>query len=208
MTSFLRQRCAALLKALLAGFLIGIGGMVFLACDNRYVGALLFSVALLSILLLKFNLYTGMIGYVTQNGLPFAIDTLIAVFGNFLGAFVAGWIRPEAGNVVALCEARLQKPVSTVLFDAFLCGIMIFLCVEPFKKKGMVLPLFLCIPTFILCGFEHCIADAFYFASARLLTAPGTAVFLLLAILGNAAGGLFLPLSMKLIGILEEKKEP
>ena len=33
----------------IAGILIGIGGSVYLACDNKYVGAVLFSVALLCI---------------------------------------------------------------------------------------------------------------------------------------------------------------
>ena len=32
-----------------AGIMIAIGGSVFLACENRYIGAILFSVALMSI---------------------------------------------------------------------------------------------------------------------------------------------------------------
>lgn len=205
MLQTVRLRVAALLKSLLAGFLIGIGGMVFLACDNRYVGALLFSVALLSILLFRFNLYTGMIGYVTQQNAMFFADTLLAILGNFIGAFLAGWMRPQAGNVVALCQARLAKSVPTVLADAFLCGILIFLCVDAFKKQNRVLPVFLCIPTFILCGFEHSIADAFYFASAQMLTASGAPLFLLLVILGNAAGGLLIPIASRVIEKLEAK---
>ena len=35
------------LSSVCAGVLISIGGCVFLACENRYVGAVLFSVALL-----------------------------------------------------------------------------------------------------------------------------------------------------------------
>ena len=38
-------------SGLSAGLLITIGGSVFLACDNRYVGAVMFSVALLCICL-------------------------------------------------------------------------------------------------------------------------------------------------------------
>ncbi len=202
-TAVWKAHTASFLKSILAGLLIGIGGMVFLSCENRYVGALLFSVALLSILLFRFQLYTGMIGYITESGAAFAWDTLLAVIGNFLGAFVTGWLRPPMGNVVSLCEARLQKGVPTILVDALLCGILIFLCVDIFKKQNRIIAVFFCIPTFILCGFEHCVADAFYFASARMLTASGTPLFLTLVVLGNAVGALLIPLIQRLIRFLE-----
>ena len=38
-----------ILSGVQAGIMISIGGAVFLACDNRYVGAVLFTVALLNI---------------------------------------------------------------------------------------------------------------------------------------------------------------
>lgn len=45
-----------------AGLLIAIGGSVFLSCENRYIGAMLFSVALLCICYRGYYLYTGKIG--------------------------------------------------------------------------------------------------------------------------------------------------
>ena len=53
-----------------AGILIAIGGSVFLACDNRYIGSLLFSVALLCICYLGYYLFTGKIGYLTEDHSP------------------------------------------------------------------------------------------------------------------------------------------
>ena len=51
-----------------AAIMISIGGSVFLACpDNRYYGAIFFSVALLSICYLGYYLYTGKIGYVVAD---------------------------------------------------------------------------------------------------------------------------------------------
>lgn len=203
----MKKQLAAFLKSLPAGILIGIGGMVYLACDDRYIGALLFSVALLSILLFKMNLFTGMIGYVHEQKPAFAISALLALIGNFLASFVMGWIRPASEKVVALCEAKLQKGLfPTVLVDAILCGILIFVCVDAFKKQNRTILVFLCIPTFILCGFEHCIADAYYFAAARMLTASGAPLFLLLVIVGNSIGGLLIPLTLRLINYLEREK--
>lgn len=200
-----KKTLAAWIKSLAAGVLIGIGGMVFLSCDNRYAGALLFSVALLSILFLKMNLYTGMIGYLPENDIPFAVNTFVSLIGNFLAAFAVGYLRPPMGNVVALCEARLAKSPLTVLVDAILCGILIYICVDIFKKQNKSLMVLFCIPTFILCGFEHCVADAFYFASARMLTAPGAPFFLLLAILGNSLGGMLLPTLFRFSAYLEKE---
>jgi len=50
-----------------AGIMIAIGGSAFLACDSKYVGAVLFSVALLCICYLGYYLFTGKIGYAVDD---------------------------------------------------------------------------------------------------------------------------------------------
>lgn len=45
--------------AVYSGLCIGIGGMVYLNCENKVVGAFMFCIGLLTILLFGFNLYTG-----------------------------------------------------------------------------------------------------------------------------------------------------
>lgn len=211
---FWKQRAAVWIREYLAGVMIGIGGMVFLACntDNvyvgKYVGALLFSVALSSILLFRLNLLTGMVGYLPEQDGAFAFDTLMSVFLNFAGAFTVGFLRPSLSNVQELCGARLDKSIPQILLDAFFCGILIYLCVDVYKKKNRLIAVFLCVPTFILCGFEHSIADAYYFANARMLADGRTVLFLLLVVLGNAAGGLFVPCVLKLASRLDRKQDP
>ena len=59
-------RRAALLS-LPAGVFIGIGGTVFLSCENRYVGAVLFSVGLLAICCMGLFLFTGRVGYLAEE---------------------------------------------------------------------------------------------------------------------------------------------
>ena len=46
------------LRALMTGFAIGIGGAVYLSCDNKYLGAFLFGTGLFVILSFGFNLFT------------------------------------------------------------------------------------------------------------------------------------------------------
>ena len=57
-------RIQTLIKGVYAGFMIGIGGMVYLSAESKTVGSLLFSFGLLTIVTQGFFLYTGKIGFV------------------------------------------------------------------------------------------------------------------------------------------------
>ena len=48
------------------------------------------------------------------------------------------------------------------------------------------------VPVFILAGFEHSIADMFYFFCAGSFTLPSFC-FLLMVVLGNSIGGMIVP---------------
>lgn len=179
-------------RGILAGLMISIGGYVFLGCENRVVGALFFTVGLITITLFGFDLYTGKVGYwLSQSGAERG-QTLLSLPCNAIGCLLAGLARQPAGAVLALCEARLAKAPLTLLVDGIFCGILIFICVEIYKTRGTVLGILICIPTFILCGFEHSVADIFYFANARIFSGKAVTVVLLVA-LGNAIGALLIP---------------
>ena len=51
-------------KSILAGVLIALAGHIYLNCSNKIVGAFLFSIGLIGVIVLKANLYTGKVGYV------------------------------------------------------------------------------------------------------------------------------------------------
>lgn len=56
------------IKSIYAGFMIGIGGIIYLSLDNPIIAAFLFSFGLLTIIIQQFNLFTGKIGFVkTKN---------------------------------------------------------------------------------------------------------------------------------------------
>ena len=74
-----------------AGILIAIGGCVYLACENAYVGAMLFSVALLCICWQGFDLFTGKIGYITENrNARFASALAVTLLANIVCVFLLG----------------------------------------------------------------------------------------------------------------------
>ena len=51
-------------SAILAGFMIGMGGTVFLSLDNKVLGACMFGVGLFTVVVFRLQLFTGKIGYI------------------------------------------------------------------------------------------------------------------------------------------------
>lgn len=193
---------------LAAGLLISVGGCVFLACngDNRYVGAFFFSVALLCICMKGYALYTGKICYVLDDHSADANATLlIGLLGNIIATLLCGllirYAIPNVGEMAeTVCASKLagQNFLQTVIRSVF-CGVMVYLSVAIYKEKNTPVGIIFCIPTFILSGFEHSVADMFYFGAAGLkvfFSGEGL-LFLLAVLIGNSLGGLLLPALQK-----------
>ena len=193
--------------AVLAGICIGLGGTVCLSVENSVVGALLFSIGLLTILAFGFNLFTGKVGYALDNK-PSYIGTLVIIWlGNLCGTgLVALLVRFT--RVYETLEAKAQGLVDTKLADspisilllAIGCGMCMFIAVDQYKKQeSMVKALFVIFPVmvFILCKFEHVIANMFYFFLAGSFTLK-TLAYLLIMTVGNSIGGLLIPAATKL----------
>lgn len=194
-----------LLNGIIAGILISIGGTVFLSCENKAVGAVLFAVALLSICMMGYNLFTGKICYIPEKHDKEAFSQLLlGLLGNLTGTAVCGYgIRyaiPAVGAAAEVaCNARLTSQIfPQTLIRAVFCGILIYLAVEIYKKHKSIAGIVFCIPVFILSGFEHSIADMFYFAASGIVSAEACG-FIFTVILGNTVGGMLLPV-LSMIG--------
>lgn len=188
-----------------AGILIAIGGSVFLACDNKYVGAVLFSVALLSICYMGYYLFTGKIAYLAEDfSLNNAKNLLIGLLGNLITTFALGKLIAYAiptfcEKANTICSAKLSQSIPQTFVRGLFCGILMFLAVEIFKKYKTPIGILFCIPVFILSGFEHSIADMFYFGVSSIWDYK-ILLFILFVVLGNTVGGMLLPLLSKIGG--------
>ena len=199
-----------LIPAILAGLCIGLGGTVCLSVENGVVGALLFSIGLLTILAFGFNLFTGKVGYALDNP-PSYIGTLAIIWlGNFIGTGLMGiMVRfTRVGDALAekaanLAAQKLGDNLVSILLLAIGCGMCMYIAVHQYKKQeSMLRCLFVVFPVmvFILCKFEHVIANMFYFALAGSWLDEPVKVFLWLLVMtaGNSIGGLLLPAAEKL----------
>ena len=182
-----------------AGICICLGGAVFLAVENRIVGAVLFSVALLCICMKGYALFTGKVGFLPEDHGREAVETLLlALLGNAVATVLGGWLiraaLPDLGKTaLALCTGKLAQPWWGTLVRGGFCGILMYLAVSTWRDSKTPLGILFCIPVFILSGFEHSIADIFYFAASGLVSLRAF-LFLWLVILGNALGAVILPL--------------
>ena len=179
-------------SGILAGLLISIGGAVFLSCENKTVGAVAFTIGLISVCYYGANLYTGRVGYLFDRHDKEALtDLVFGLIGNLIGTICCGLLLgPLKGEAArALCGGKLtQAPPETLLRAAF-CGMLVYIAVNLFRDKKTLLGIVIGIPVFILSGWEHSIADVFYFAAAGIFTGQA-ALFILLVLIGNSVGAL------------------
>lgn len=197
------------IKSVLAGIMIGIGGTIYLSIDNKVVGASLFGIGLFMIVIYGFNLYTGKIGYLVDNfNFKYIKMLVITLIGNFIGTFFVGYILKFTriyslihDKAKLLVNVKLDDSLISILILAFFCGILMYLAVNTYKENKDVskyLGVFLGVIVFILCGFEHCIANMYYFSVANIWNL-NTLLYLLIMILGNSLGGMLIPLCNKVI---------
>ena len=76
-----------------------------------------------------------------------------------------------------------------------------YLAVDTFKRQELapiirLTTLVLCVSVFIISGFEHCIANMYYFSVAGVWSWKVMALVLLMT-LGNSLGGMLLPVADK-----------
>ena len=185
-----------LVRAILAGMMIGIGGCVYLGCEVKWVGAILFAVGLFTIFSFRLDLYTGKVGYIFDNDRSYVPYLLVVILGNFIGCLILGLMMP-LDAAVNLANAKLNNyEFLPVLFKGVLCGMLMFIAADCYKNTKSFIATFVCVPVFILAGFEHSIADMFYFCSAGAFSVESL-VFIITVLIGNAIGGFLIPVCRK-----------
>ena len=186
-------------SSIFAGIYIGTAGFGFLASGIQsetfgpLVGAILFSLGLLSVVGYKLKLYTGTAGFIQKNEVG---NLFFILFGNILGCLCLGLISRIStmdiqGAAQKVLEFRLETGAIRCGLLGIPCGFLMTTAVR-FAREKHYIPLLLAVPLFIVCGFTHCVADAFYytcvpvaFLKAHALNVIGVYVCI---VLGNLIG--------------------
>lgn len=201
-----------LLSSFLAGACIAVGGTVFLSLDSKVIGASLFSIGLFYVVSFGLWLYTGRIGYLPERDGTYAVHLLVTLAGNFAGTFcVAALLRQTRAaaslieRAAALSETKLNDGLLSIFILAVFCGVLMYVGVNGFAvfehALGKYLSVYLAVSVFILCGFEHCVANMYYYSLAGVWTDGRAWLSLLVMVLGNSIGSIL----FAQINILQKK---
>ena len=183
--------------SIFAGVYIGTAGFGFLTAgiQSQYgslFGSILFALGLLAIVGYKLKLFTGTAGFVKKNEIG---DLLIILMGNIVGCFMMGMltrVSPVGDGIQIAAMNIMNTRMGTGAIGCGLlaigCGLLMTTAVTFARQKNFI-PLLLAVPLFIVCGFPHCVADAFYYMSIPFNTWTVNLLGIYLAtVLGNAIG--------------------
>lgn len=157
-------------KSLAAGVAIGMGATAYMSCENKIIGSLMFCVGLFAICFFELKLYTGKIGYLFDMKKPW--QCAIIWLGNALGCIACGIaVRFALPNVAetarVITEQKLEIDLLRGAVLGIFCGVLMYIAVHNYATNphgiGKCIGILLCVPAFIICGFEHCIANVLYF---------------------------------------------
>ena len=211
-------------RAVMAGFFIVVAvifsnvvGNVFSGAEEpawgKFLGAMVFSIAVLLISLVGGELFTG-------NNMVMAFGAygknvswgeagrvwLVSYIGNFIGCLILALIFVWAGGsgtfdyFAGFIGNKLSIPVGQMFFRAVLCNFFVclgVLCGIKLKSEtAKFLMIAMCIGGFVISGFEHCIANMGIFVIAACVV-PGVSIgamikSMVIVTLGNMIGGAIL----------------
>jgi formate/nitrite transporter len=179
--------------AVLAGIFIaaaGVGSLIGTSLLGPLAGACIFPAGLAMVVLAGSELFTGdnlMVISLLDRKISLSqllVTWVIVYVGNFAGALLVSWITVQGGTFqneayqASLLTIAANK-VSLSFGTAFLRGVMcnLLVCVAVWMTMaatdvtGKVAGLFFPIMVFVLCGYEHCVANMFYIPAGLLASA-------------------------------------
>jgi formate/nitrite transporter len=211
------------LLGVLAGAFVGLGALMFtlVAADatlgfaaSRLLGGIAFSLGLLLVTVAGAELFTGnnliaMAWAGRQVGSrELLANWAVVCIANFVGAaglallvWLSGHAAMNGGDIsraaVRIAMTKAQLPWTEAFFRGVLCNVLVCMAVwMSFAGRSVVdkaVAIVFPIAAFVAAGFEHSIANMYFFPLAMLLGAPVTAADMLRnlvpVIAGNIVGG-------------------
>ena len=123
--------------------------------------------------------------YMTTDTYPITYYPLVLI-GNFIGVAIIAALTFELTKSAAapLALTKANQSFITACLKGIGCGMLMSLATYPDSPLWMCL---ICIPAFILAGFNHCVADAYY-----ALAGWNIGTGFIATIIGNIIGGAIL----------------
>lgn len=144
-----------------------------------------------------------MIGYILENKLGYLKTLIFTLLGNLLGTIITALLilNTRIFNISIRAREMVIIKISDNYLSIFIlsvfCGILMYIAVNNFNKgEDSIIKyysIFICVVVFILCGFEHCIANMYYISLAKAWSFKST-ISMLFMIFGNSFGAIIMSL--------------
>ena len=173
-------------KSIIAGMAIALGGWMYLMAPNPIVGAFIFACGLLCVRIYGLNLFTGKIQYMVSKVYKWT-DYLIFFIGNIIGVCIIVAVSHTTlgnTNINTLAATKASQPIVTAFIKGFGCGAL--MSIATYKETPLWVCI-ICVMGFILAGFNHCIADAYY-----ALVGGSIGFSFIATVVGNILGGVMM----------------
>lgn len=213
---------AMIYLGILAGAYIGFGGLANTIVSQtlgnidpglaKFAGAAVFPVGLMLVVIAGAELFTGnnLMTLALMNNKITAGQMLknwcVVWLGNLVGSLCLALIVYYGGvlgdpaataKAVGIAEAKAGLDISVMIFRGILCNILVVLAVwMATSAQDIISKIFACwfpIMLFVLCGFEHSVANMYFIPVGMLLGANvsvGACVTNLICVtIGNIIGG-------------------
>jgi formate/nitrite transporter FocA (FNT family) len=199
-----------LIKSILGGAFIALGALAagIGSGGDGLLYALIFPVGLIMLVLFSASLFTGAVIEINDvldkksRWAIYAKKLLLIYLGNFIGAVAIGllaWLVAKPATIELfqnLSAAKTCAPLLVLFAKGILCNILVCIAILLYRQHAQLLLLYIPIFVFVVCGFEHSIADMFVFTFA-----PSVDVLLPLLVitLGNLVGGILISTAYRYI---------
>lgn len=172
----------SIFPSFIAGIAIGLGCWLYLSAPSSIVGAILFSCGLLAVRLFKLDLFTGKTQFMPTTQYKWYQYIIILIF-NLIGILIMVTFASEEIKQKAMIVGLSKVEIGNIalLANGIGCGMLMTIATN---KDTPLYVTALCVFAFVICGFNHCIADAFYLIAAGQLTFKW-----LFILIGNIIGG-------------------
>lgn len=175
-------------NSIVAGILIGFGCITNVLCENHIIGAFLFSLGLLTVIIQGRYLFTGKIGYYdgsAMNLFNISIGLIVNLVSIWLFCFLFAKLSCLPLECYGLVDKKLHEGITEALVKSLGCGAMMYIAVNGYNKTNKPITVIMPVMVFILCGFDHCVANFGYMGLCGCFLIP---IQLICWIIGNTFG--------------------
>ena len=212
---------SCIILGILAGFFIGLGGLANIIISQtiggidvglaKFLGAMVFPVGLMLVVVCGAELFTGNnlmtlavmdkkihLGEMFRNWGIVWCANLIGSLLLVLLVYYSNTLNGEAiAKAIAVAEVKATMPLLDAFLKGILCNIVVVLAVWfATAAQDVISKIFACwfpIMLFVLCGFEHSVANMFFIPMGMILggdvSVSNLIISIIIVTLGNIAGG-------------------